>query len=110
MMNERDRPLAAVPAQARVEVRTIWSQLRSVQYPGFDSLTIENRLQKSRAEDFVAGRIRSVDAEVVGQDSLRLARDRGPVEGCGLRRQLRGAKEPGEAHYECDAIHEEAAL
>ena len=70
VMHERDRLLAAVTAQARVEVRAVRSELGRVQYLRFDPFAIENRLQEPGAENFVARRVGGVDAQVVGKNAL----------------------------------------
>jgi hypothetical protein len=54
-MHERDRLLAAIPAQPGVEVGTILPELRSIQYLRFDALAIQNCFEKSSGENLVPG-------------------------------------------------------
>ena len=72
-MDQRDCLPGAVAAQARVEVGAIRPELSGIQYLRLDAFAIENRFQKSRGEDLVAGRIGGVDAKVVGKNGLRFA-------------------------------------
>ena len=70
--------------QSRIEIGAVRPNLGCIEYLGLDAFAIEYCFQESRAEYLVAGRIGGVDAQVVGEDCLRLAGERIPFGGSGL--------------------------
>jgi len=86
-MDERNRLLAAVAAESRVEVRAIRSQLGRIEDLRLDSFAIENRLEDARAAYLVDGRVGGVDAEILGENTLGFAGERVPIDWFALGRE-----------------------
>ncbi len=69
MVEENQRPRAAVAPQARVQVRLAGRRLEGL---GLDAVASQHRGQPARCHDLVTGRVRRIDAQVPRQQRRRL--------------------------------------
>jgi hypothetical protein len=97
VVNERDRSLATIPTQPRVQIGAPRRpQLGRVEDLRVDPLALEDALEKKRRLQLAAGWVRRVDPEVVGEDLHRFVAQLVPVDGPGRLLRSRSRRRRGE--------------